>query len=81
MDSTSNPGPHLDVGPDNRPFTLPEVQAGVADLIEQFAGEPGIELLGFVATMLANTRCTCADVDTGNADVIPFAPRTRDNQQ
>lgn len=81
VDSNSNLGQQLDIGPDNRPFTLPEVRVNVAELIEQFAGDPGVELLGFIAAMLANTRCVCAADDNGNADVIPLVTRAHDDQR
>lgn len=82
MDTTSNPSRQIArISPDDRPFTLPEVRAHVDDLVREFVGEPGAELLGVVAAMLANTRCVCAPHDSGNADVIPLVPQAHDDQQ
>lgn len=52
------------------PFTLEEVRDNVADLIVAFQDEPGVELLGFVAAMLNNTRCHCQYTPSRNATVL-----------
>lgn len=49
-----------------RPSTLDEIR--------EYDGEPGVELLGLAAAMLANTRCVCAPETSHRAEVITLRP-------
>lgn len=63
----------MDIGPDNRPFTVEEIRGHVTDLIREYQGQPGVELLGVVAGMLEHVQCTCGPIDTGRlAAVLPL---------
>ncbi|MCG8918259.1 hypothetical protein L6E12_20970 [Actinokineospora sp. PR83] len=67
--------PTLSAG--DEPFTLDEVRGHVDDLLRQFADHPGVDLLGVVAAMLAETVCTCQPADTGHRALVIHLPRTR----
>lgn len=76
MDSTSpSESAVARIGPDDRPFTLAEVQENVAVLIREFEGDPGVNLLNIVAAMLAQTHCTCAPVPGPGATVTALPTR------
>lgn len=76
--STPNSDPQVRrIGPDDRPFTVAEVRGHVADLIREFEGKPGVELLGVVAAMLAQTRCVCAPATSHEATVVALPLTSR----
>jgi hypothetical protein len=58
------------IEPADQPFTVAEVREHVAELLKAYAGEPGVELLGLVAGMLENTRCSCEPATVGEATVL-----------
>ena len=64
------------IGLDDRSVhPVADVRGEVNDLIHEFEGDPGVELLNVVAAMLAQTHCTCAPV-TGPSATVTALPTT-----